>query len=385
VRSIANLLKCALTCVLAAASCSREETQASAPKSPVADVVPTEAGWSLGMLGSGTRLTIVVPEEGKGSRGMAFRFKADPRAMLALRVEARTNSGAWTLRIGSGDETPNWLPLNQTGRTVRMTGASDYEVLVYSDSPGAQIELMGVALSPAGHIDSEFPLAWPLQGPEVDREIERTKLDWGRLFGVEAERSALAAAKAVARFVHEHSRVAVVTVAGSGFTTLGSPHFWNSNPHQTIDGSCGTFADAAMDGFGRLGLTARAVSLGSRRFYDGEALVDTHVLVEIFDPELSRWILLDPTFNVCFRSDTGEELGITQLMEYQRTARPWRAVPLGPVLPGRSLAEYYLPFGDLLFMAQAPAVPKLGALGARIQSADLSMSEVLARKYPSAR
>ena len=371
--------------MLMTAGCYEHEATVPDPGTPSSKLDGTEASASLSLMGEGSRLSITVPSEGSGSRGVAFHFKVDPSKMQLLRVEARTLNGQWTLRVGSGSESPNWLPMIEPACVVRVTGAKEYEVLIYSDDPGARIDLVTVSMVAANEGDGDRPLVWPLSDPSADRGTDWIRQQWVRVFEAERERTVLGAAKAVARFVHNRSKVGTAPVPRATFTPLGSSGPWLCDPDRTVDGSCGNFADAMIDGCGQLGIVARPVSLGSQRFYEGAAVMDTHVLVEVFDPALGRWILLDPTFNLCFQTDDGEELGLAQLMQLQRSGRAWRAAPLGPVRLGRGIDEYYLPYRELFFMAQAPAVPQLGAAGVAIQTTDLPFPEVIDQKYKSPR
>jgi len=153
----------------------------------------------------------------------------------------------------------------------------------------------------------------------------------------------------------------------------------------SIDGDCGVFVTALLQALSKVDIQARVVSLGSKRFERGEQLGDTHALAEVFDRRSKRWVLVDPTFNVQVVDGEGNTLGIAELMATQMRGGKWALSSIAPSLPGRGASEYYLPFGDLLWVADAPVCEELGAYGAGYRSRNETVAEIARAKYSGAR
>jgi len=333
--------------------------------------------WSL--LGGGKcEWVIRSAGEAAGSRGLSVECDANPDQQLVLQIDATVQRGRWTLRVDDGAQGPNWLPLAENA-AVRITGSTHYRFLIYSDDVGSEASIKEVTLRPAVDADYELPLVWPTSGAEVDVERLRRLSEWRAVFGLIDSLSETAAARKIASWVHGRSRV--VGVSDPRFVSLRSPQYWMANPSGSIDGDCGTYTAAMLEALANCGMVARPVSLGTQRFEGGESLGDTHALVEVFDTAQSRWVLMDPTFNIVFEGEDGRMLGIAELMAVSRNAGAWKAIPISAPLPGRSVEEYYLPLRELLWMADAPAVTSLGPSGGAFRSRDLTVGEVVRAKY----
>ena len=74
-------------------------------------------------------------------------------------------------------------------------------------------------------------------------------------------------------------------------------------------------------------------------------------------------------------------LGVAELIALSQSGGNWKSKQIGPSLPSRSLEEYYLPIGKLLWIADAPAVPSLGDIGAAYRSRAQTVGEVVRAKY----
>jgi len=150
---------------------------------------------------------------------------------------------------------------------------------------------------------------------------------WNAVFGIRDGDSVVAKAKAITNFVYQHSNVG----RGSPMSS-GAPRDWISDPPRQINGLCGDFADATRRFCEKIGITVRIANLATKGFADGSARFDTHVLVEVFDPESQRWFLADPTFNLTFEGPAGELLGLQGLSQTAADGRTWRAVPIATLL-----------------------------------------------------
>lgn len=107
------------------------------------------------------------------------------------------------------------------------------------------------------------------------------------------------------------------------------------------------------------GLKARILSLlaDSSLFLDGTGL-DTHVSVEVY--LRGQWVIQDPTFNIHWVDD-GIPLDIAGLRNaFLYGFQPQPVTDGFPTLPGRSLADYYMPYGPLTANVEIAIVNMLG-------------------------
>ncbi len=328
--------------------------------------------------GEGVACVISSTRQRSGSSGISIECHASPAEQLVFRSTVIPTAGAWALRIDDGALEPRWM--SGAGEVVvRVTGSGYYRFLIYSDDVGASASIRDVTITHASDADRCVELAWPQSGPIVEAETAASLAAWRAHFGLSDSEGDEASAVRVTSWVHGRSRV--VDRKSPSWSTFGSPCVSESGVASSIDGTCGTFANALLQALSKVNIVSRLVCLGSKRFELGEELGDTHALVEVFDRSSERWVLVDPTFNVQFVDDDGKSLGIAELMTIQTSGGKWALHSIAPPLPGRSATEYYLPFRDLLWVADAPAVPGLGARGAMYQSRDQTVSEIIRAKY----
>ena len=375
----ASLAVALIGAALVFAHCSLAQVQSATapPATEVASSCPS-VRCTFGTFGKGTSVLVMGNGSAGTSRGLSLELDAGPDDRLVLSTNCTVKSGNWTLRIDDGTNAPNYLPLGALSR-VLVAGSSRYRVLVYSDDADAMLEFRGLSLDPAQPQDLGLPLAWPTAGPILDAERAKVRAAWLDLLSIRDPAPDVAKAKAIARFVYQRS--SVVGIDAPRFAGWGSPAAWRQDVNRRIDGDCGVFANAMGEMCGVLGIVNRIVCLGSAKFYGGESLGDTHALVEVFDPESKRWVLIDPTFNVEFVRGDGSTMGIAALFEAQRAKADWRAIPLGPQRRGRTIEAYYLPFAELLYCGDAPAVLPLGEQGAAFRSQQETVLEVARRRY----
>jgi len=213
----------------------------------------------------------------------------------------------------------------------------------------------------------------------VEAERARYRDKWFAVLGISESDSDIEAAMKIVDWVHQRSKV-----GEPRFNSLGSPESWNTK--RSIDGSCGTFSSAALQLLKVCGLIGRSVALASERFARGEELFDTHVLVEVFDRSQKRWVLVDPTFNVFYEDAGGRLLGIAELVTLRDQRGAWKPTEIKPPLPGRAIAQYYLPLESLLWVANAPAIAGLGEPGPddpgrEYRSGAKTVNEIFQEKY----
>ena len=357
----------------------------SAPGAALAPVLVTQPSpaaavlqrWSLFGGDKGELVVRSIGEAG-ASRGLSVECDASEDQQLVLQIDAKIQAGSWTLRADDGEQAPNYLPL-RNHPACQVTGSKHYRFLIYTDDTGSAISVKDITIRPATDADDELPLVWPTSGPRLERYQQRRAAQWIAHFGVGGSDSEIAQAQILASWVHAHSRV--VGLTAPRHVSLRSPRDYKEGSSKTIDGDCAVFSNALLEACAHCGIICRPVYLGTQRFEKGEDLGDTHALVEVFDKKQSRWLLVDPTFNVVFESGDGRMLGIAELIALSQGGGNWKSKQIGPSLPSRSLEEYYLPIGKLLWLADAPAVPSLGGIGAEYRSRAQTVGEVVRAKY----
>ncbi len=319
--------------------------------------------------------------EQPGSCGLSWEATLDAAKQYVLSVELAPARGRWSLRLDAGnDASARWFACTaeEPERSLRIAGVGSLRVMAYSDDAGAEAALRRLEIRPAADDDWNIPMAMT----PTAAELAQSRALWLPSMGLTETGDTVAIAKAAASFVYRRSRV--TGPDATQFRSFGSPGSWVADPAKTIDGSCGNFALAMVDLCTQLGVHARIATIATSRFAAGLASGDTHVLVEVFDPESRKWVLLDPTFNTAFRGPGGELVGLKELFRLASAKLKWVVEPIGPLRPGRSIQEYYLTYEDLLFVVDAPAVPALGDNGCEYRSQQTTVDEIGRKQYPSA-
>lgn len=319
--------------------------------------------------------------EQPGSGGLSGTMELDADKQYVLSIEVAPARGHWSLRLDAGSETSaRWFPFSgaEQGKLLRIAGVGTLRLMVYSDDAGAETALKGLEIrSAAADADWDIPLAFR----PTELELARQRALWLPHLAPSARAGAIELAKAIASFVYCRSRTTGPNEPE--FNGFGAAQPWLADPSKTVNGLCGSFAQAMVDLCTRLGVYARLANMATRRFATGLASGDTHVLVEVFEPVSQRWVLMDPTFNTAFRGPSGEHVGLKELFQLADARLKWTAEPIGPLRPGRSIQEYYLTYEDLLFVVSAPAVPELGDLGCEFRSQQRTVQEIQRERYPS--
>lgn len=119
--------------------------------------------------------------------------------------------------------------------------------------------------------------------------------------------------------------------------------------------SCGGMASNYHWLLSQFGFRSRTVQLATRDFVDGRKQVDTHVSVEVLDPEYNKWYVSDPTFNVSFScSQTGELISFEGMLDCREHGGNIVPVENGTLyITHRTIQEYYLPIEKLLYAIRA--------------------------------
>ena len=113
---------------------------------------------------------------------------------------------------------------------------------------------------------------------------------------------------------------------------------------------CGGMADAYRFVLSKLGVRSRRVQLATADYVEGRGQLDTHVAVEVYDEADGRWFVSDPTFNLSWRCEGDQRLAsFSELRDCHAQGRTLLPDSNGrPLLPGRRVQDYYLPYGSLL-------------------------------------
>ena len=97
-----------------------------------------------------------------------------------------------------------------------------------------------------------------------------------------------------------------------------------------------------------LGIPNRIAALASKAHLEGNAVGDTHSTVEVFHN--GKWFVSDPTFNVHFDcSDGSRFLSVPEMRACVNEGHKLVPVPGKAQIDGRTVAEYYLPYEELLY------------------------------------
>lgn len=362
--------------VVSTVSTSATQAEVVSAPSPPAAVVQR---WSL--LG-GDKCELVVRSIGvaAGSRGLSVECDASADQRLVVQVDAKIQTGRWTLRVDDGEQAPNYLPLTSYP-ACQVMGSKHYRFLIYTDDIESAISIKDITIRPAVDTDDSLPLVWMTSGPILEQDLKRHAAGWANFLRLSDAGGTVGRARVITNFVYQRSHI--TGSDGPNFKEFGGAYEWERVPTRTVDGLCGAFATATLDLYAKLGITGRRVSLATRGFAEGRARDETHQLVEAFDPVSGRWVLFDPSFGLMFQDPDGNLLGLKELMKAAAEGEEWRVVPIGTLRAGRRIDGYYLSYSDLLWMGDAPAVPALGEAGAEYRSRAQTVGEVSRAKYPA--
>lgn len=124
---------------------------------------------------------------------------------------------------------------------------------------------------------------------------------------------------------------------------------------------CGGMAAAYYWALTRVGVPARIVQLATQSYLGGDDNGGTHVTVETYID--GRWRVSDPTFNVGFRcsTDEGQALSITDMKQCIESGGGLIARAGKTQISGRTIADYYLPYKELLsaYARTAVSMPEI--------------------------
>ena len=163
--------------------------------------------WSL--LG-GDKCELVVRSIGEtaGSRGLSVECDASADQQLVLNIDAKIQSGRWTLRVDDGEQAPNYLLLTNYP-ACRVTGGKHYRFLIYTDDTGSAISVKDITIRPATGADDELPLVWPTSGPILEQYLKRQGWSegWADFLRLSDAGGTADRARVITNFVYQRSHI----------------------------------------------------------------------------------------------------------------------------------------------------------------------------------
>jgi len=106
---------------------------------------------------------------------------------------------------------------------------------------------------------------------------------------------------------------------------------------------CGDFSTFLRLILKNSGVPSRTVQLATNRYVSGDAIGDTHVVVEAWID--NKWAIFDPTFNATFACGDETLIGVEKA---RACGADLVAVQHQSTLPGRTVAEHNVPYWRLL-------------------------------------
>jgi len=286
---------------------------------------------------------IVLEGDGEPA-GLYYEWTLDPDAAYQFTLAADTSMGNVRLRVDAGtEESAVWRSVGPNLIQLCVDGVDRLRIWIYAEET-FRCDVTDLQLRQIDHGTPRGEWAFGDWIPDYTRTWVR---QWA---GFNTADPPVVIVDRLRQAVHDASGV-----SGGSMATRWPDAIVHLRAGNGVGGSCGNFAVTLVHLLRAAGLQARPVQLGSKRYRQGKASNETHMLAEVFDPVAERWFLADPTFNTQYEDESGRVLGLAELL--QRTKdEPWSIRQFTPVKPGRSAAEYYMPVKDLFHMASTPTV-----------------------------
>ncbi|KJS18993.1 MAG: hypothetical protein VR78_03730 [Hoeflea sp. BRH_c9] len=163
------------------------------------------------------------------------------------------------------------------------------------------------------------------------------RASWHLILGREFETN-LEYAIAVTDYVHRNVPIGMADTPGTVANRLTRAVLLMGE--QAICGDFSLFSKTILE---NSGVPARTVQLATAQYVNGEQRGATHVTVEALIN--NKWTLFDPTFNSIFSCGDETLIGVE---EARTCGANLVAVQSPSTLPGRSVAEYPVPYPQLL-------------------------------------
>lgn len=289
-----------------------------------------------------------------GSHGAIFSANLDPRCEYVLAIETVKPIGTPFFRIDGGDGTkPNWISVTPGHLDeFRIGNASEIRLWIYFDEVNMSVSFRRLQLRAA--IAADVLLPWGFNPKPIVVEKSLFSAWCAEQLASNLPRNDRALVQAVASHIYENSSRA--STVGGRINESSLQAAIVSKGRLAISGSCFSMTSGLHWILLQSEIQSRIVTLGTMGFFNRTNPNDNHTILEYFDRQQMKWILVDPTFNIWFSDAAGKPIGLAELFESNQTGKTWRIVEGAPQRHDRRFADYYLPYADLLFYAWAPAV-----------------------------
>jgi len=195
----------------------------------------------------------------------------------------------------------------------------------------------------ASTLEKQSQLASHIETPSSNKlasqeQMQRAyRASWHLIMGREFETN-LEYAIAVTDYVHRNVPLGRADTPGTVANRLSRAVLLMGE--QALCGDFSLFTQMILE---NSGIPARKVQLATAQYVNGEQRGDTHVTVEALIN--NKWTIFDPTFNATFSCGDKTLIGVE---EARACGANLAAVQNPSTLPGRSVAEYPVPYPDLL-------------------------------------
>lgn len=276
--------------------------------------------------------------------GIRASWSAPADSLMELSIGGTCSTGNLTLRIDRDDgSNPEWHQLDfETQPIARFPyyfkNDGVLQAWLYSD------QKVSAALT-------------RLQFSEFKTNIRQWILDWA---GCDAGDSTETVVSKVRQALHDCS----VLQPDTPLINRSRRHqfFTDFMRSKSVYGYCGNFGMAETLLLAELGIPSRPVSLATKQFAEGIDRFATHVLLEFFDPDLEKWVLSDPTFNIGFEDEDGNRLGLKDILADPDPDHPsWRTIQFEPTQINREANLHSIPITDFFWWAVTPSIDRFSA------------------------
>ena len=313
--------------------------QITIPTAVLGDGLTPDSAVAIGTTQVATTHSSLSLHAAEPPNGIQISWTGNTNTVMELAISGVCSVGSLTLRIDRGDgSTPQWHQLDfETQPIARFPYyfKSDgvLQAWLYSDQK-VSAALTGLRFS------------------EFKTNISQWILDWA---GCDAGDSTETVVSKVRQALHDCS----VLQPDTPLINRSRRHqfFTDFMKSKSVHGYCANFGIAQTLLLSKIGVPARPVSLATRTFAEGQDRFATHVLLEFFDPDLNRWVLSDPTFNIGFEDEIGNRIGLQEILSDQETKNPtWRVIQFDSTQVDREVSFQSIPIADFFWWATAPSI-----------------------------
>ena len=301
----------------------------SVPTAVLGDGLAPDSAVVIGPTQVSTTSSTVSMHAADSPNGLIASWTSPADSLMELSISGTCSTENLTLRIDLDDgDNPKWHQLN-----------FDIEPIVHFAFPLKKDSQLQAWLYSDLEVAATLSL---LQLREFNTDVRQWILDWA---GCLAEDSVQAKVSKVRQALHSCS----VLTPGSPVLVTAKRHQFlvNFMQSKSVHGYCGNFGLAETLLLAEIGIPARPVQLATKQFVEGQDRFATHVLLEFFDPDIGKWVLSDPTFNIGFEDKDGNRLGLSEILADPDPEHPaWRTIQFYPTQANRQVDVYSIPIAD---------------------------------------